>query len=146
MTDINPGPGKKSIAMITIDLKKVEKLAMRGLKYVEIAQVLNISEDTLQNRRNDQIGVQEAIDRGRALGVSMVAKKLFNGALTGNLNAGQMRAIEYYMNNCANWSSNPKEQMGDTHNYFIVGEAKAESAEAWVSQHKPTALPSQKEH
>ena len=144
MTDLNPGPGKKLTATITIDLKKVEKLAMRGLAYTQIAQVLNISHDTLTRRREDQQGVQDAIDRGKAMGVAMVAKKLFHGALTGDLNAGQMRAIEYYMNNCANWSSNPKETVGETVNYFIVGEEKAETAEAWVSQHKP-ALPSQKE-
>ena len=135
----------KPIAKILIDLDQVERLAMRGLSYAQIARTLGISDDTLERRRNDQVGVQEAIDRGQAIGISMVAKKLFHGAMTGNLTGPQMRAIEYYMNNRAGWSSQPKEQAGDTHNYFIVGEQKAESADEWVSQHKPE-LPSQKEH
>ena len=131
------GHKNQPIALITVNLKQVEKLAMRGMNYQQISQALGISDDTLSRRREDQQGVQDAINVGRAKGIAMVSKKIFHGALTGDITASQMRAAEYWMNNIAGWSSNPGEVAGETHNYFVVGTTKSENSEAWVGQYKP---------
>jgi len=143
---MNEGPGKNRIAMITIDLDRIEIMAAQGMNYTQIAAALDISQDTLERRREDQQGVQAAIDRGKAKGIAIATTTLMRAVNGEKIHNSCINAVKYFMNNVAGWSNNPAEPVGDTHKYFIVGEAKAESADAWVSQHKPTALPSQKEH
>lgn len=140
---MNPGSrGKQHKVEKVVDLDKVEQLAMQGLSQVQIAQALDISEDSLTRRREDQPGVQQAIDRGAAKGLAVVTDKLLKGiAGDKGFAPGQVQAITYYLNNRAGWSMNPAEQIGDTHNYFVLGPEKIEDANEWASTHRP-ALPS----
>lgn len=145
----NPGKrGRKEQPLIVLSddqLEQIEQMAAQGLNLSQIVQALDISHDTLQRRRDDQLGVQDAIDRGNAKGIAIVSGKLMSGITGEGFAPGVVQAIQYYLNNRAGWSNNPGEQAGDTHNYFVVGAERIDDPDEWASKHKP-ALTSQKEH
>ena len=84
-------------------LKKIEKMAERGLTLQQIANCLEWSVATLIKRRIESPEMVEALDRGRDQGVKMVANALFENAMAGNLGA-QI----FFLKNKAGWSDNHK--------------------------------------
>lgn len=80
---------------------EVEHLAMRGLKLTQMAHVLGISYNTLNEKKKMFPELNEAIHRGHSKGVEAVAGKLFEKALV-----GESRSIEFYLSNVdsENWS------------------------------------------
>ncbi len=72
---------------ITIDLKRVEMLAGRGLTQAEIATSLGISERTLAYRKRDFADFAAAIKKGKADAAEVVANSLFTLCKKGNLGA-----------------------------------------------------------
>ena len=69
---------------IRLDLKKIEKLASKGLTQEQIAYSLGISPMTLSRRKQEEPELEEALARGKAKGIEEVANALFDNALGGN--------------------------------------------------------------
>jgi DNA-binding CsgD family transcriptional regulator len=65
---------------IDIDIDRVAELAGRGLTQAEICAVLGISDQTLLNRKRDNLDFLDAINRGRAQAAQEVANALYTKA------------------------------------------------------------------
>lgn len=83
---------------VPTDLERVEKLAARGLTFDQIAAALGISRDTLYRRKRELRDFSDALEKGRARGISEVANKLFETAMQGNITA-----IIFFLKCRANW-------------------------------------------
>jgi hypothetical protein len=77
-------PGRQPLEL---DLVTIEDLAGRGLTHAQIADSLGISERSLFNHKNRDDDVREAIRRGQARGVSVVASALMDQVRKGNVTA-----------------------------------------------------------
>ncbi len=84
---------------ISIDLKKVERLAAIGLNQKQVADSLGISEDTITRRKQDNADFADALARGQAKGIAKVANAMFDTAVAGNV-----PAQTFFMKNRAGWS------------------------------------------
>ena len=84
---------------IKIDLAQVEKLASIGLNEQQIADSLGISQPTLARRKAKYEDFVEALKRGKAKGIAVVANNLFEQSKAGNVSAGI-----FFMKNRAGWS------------------------------------------
>lgn len=89
---------RKTKPPISIDLAQVEQLAARGLSQQQIAYALGISERTLYARKKENADFADAIKKGRALGVSVVA-----GHLMRQIERGNITAIIFYLKAQAGW-------------------------------------------
>jgi len=69
------------------DPEKVESLASRGLTMEQIADCLGIGLSTLYEKKNEYVDFAEAIKRGQAKGISIVANSLYESAKNGNTTA-----------------------------------------------------------
>lgn len=84
MTKKKRKPGRQPVP---IDHAQVELLASRGLTLEQIANSIGISPQTLHTRKNNDVELLEAINRGRAAGIKMVTNALFETAMAGNVAA-----------------------------------------------------------
>src|SRR5580704_12355278 len=74
-------------SVAALDLEEIEDLAAKGLTLEQIAAALSIDVRTLYNHRKKFREVGEAINRGAANGIAMIANKLFEAANNGNVTA-----------------------------------------------------------
>ena len=68
-------------------IKKVEKLASRGLTAVEIAHCIGLSKTNLYKKKAINEELEDAINRGRSRGIKQVSNFLFKSAEKGNVAA-----------------------------------------------------------
>ena len=68
-------------------IKKVEALASQGLTKEQIAHVLGICYQTLNEKTKQYSDFSDAIASGRAKGVATISNALFNNAKKGNTTA-----------------------------------------------------------
>lgn len=68
-----------------IDLEEVERLASSGLTQEQIAAALGIGQTTLYKRKRESADFEDAIKRGQAKGISAVANKLYEKAMSGDV-------------------------------------------------------------
>jgi len=66
------------------EIDKVEAMASRGLTQEQIAMCLGIHDSTLYAKRNKFPDLNEAVQRGKAKGISIVSNALFESAKSGN--------------------------------------------------------------
>ncbi len=101
--------GRREWMPTETDLRKIREAAGRGLTRDQIANALGISLSTLVDHASGRYGtdaeaIQEALDRGRALGIDRIARALFQEA-----EAGNVTAQIFLMKNLAQWRSEPKD-------------------------------------
>lgn len=70
-------------------LKKVEKFASLGLTEAQIARNLGIARQTLISKKKQYSEFLDAIERGKAKGISMVSNAVFDSAMAGNVSNQQ---------------------------------------------------------
>lgn len=99
--------GKKGRAWKDVDIELVEEYSAAGLPLEDIANNLDISLATLNNRRATMKEFQEAIDRGRSRGHHQVAAALFNAA-----RSGHVEAAKFYLARRHNWKEVQEHQVG----------------------------------
>jgi hypothetical protein len=88
-------PGGRPKFEITPEvLKKTEKLAAQGLDKSQIARVLGICYQTLNEKTKEFSEFSEAIEEGKAKGVATITNALFVKAKGGDVNAQK-----YFLNN-----------------------------------------------
>ena len=87
--------GKK----IKLDLKKVKKMASRGLTQAEIAMALGVSSSLVEKRIKNDPEFTAAYEEGKYGGLDEVANALFDEAVGGNV-----QAAKFYLSARANWS------------------------------------------
>jgi hypothetical protein len=81
-----------------IDLVMVEKCAALGMTDVQIAAASGICLATLYKRKRDNSQFLEAIERGQAKGVQLVASKLME-----QVNGGNAQLIKFYLEAKGGW-------------------------------------------
>ena len=84
---------------IKFDLKKVKRMASRGLTQHQCALALGCSARTVENRLKDDVNFADAWEEGRASGVDDISNALFDEAKAGNV-----QAQKFYLAARANWS------------------------------------------
>ena len=77
----------KRTGAAALDLEKVEELASKGLTLEQIAHATGMNARTLYTKRKRHEEVRNAIDRGAAKGIEVIANELFTAAKNGNITA-----------------------------------------------------------
>ena len=88
--------------------KKAESLAAQGLTQYQIAAVLGMGERTFYEKVKEYPQFMQAIDGGKAKGITQVTNALFKKAVDGDV-----PAQKYYLNNRDN--GNWKDRIDNTH-------------------------------
>jgi hypothetical protein len=81
------------------NLAEIEGMAARGMTFDAIAKTLGIAAWTLIRKRRQMRELSEAIDRGRSKGHMMIANRLFEAAIGGDVNA-----MKFYLERKAGWT------------------------------------------
>lgn len=68
-------------------IEKAKQFASIGLTEEQIAHNLGVSQETLIQRKNEYPELVAAIKEGKSHGIGMVANKLYESAMNGNLGA-----------------------------------------------------------
>jgi len=88
-------------------IERVEELASQGLPKYQIAHLIGISYETLNEKTKDYPDFSDAIERGKAQGIETITNALFHKARTGDT-----AAIKYYLNNRSDdWSETQKHEL-----------------------------------
>ena len=85
---------------------KAEELAAQGLHKYQIAQVLGIHRDTLNEKEKEYTDLSDAITLGKAKGIQVVVNALFEKA-----RRGDVAAIKYFLNNRDNDNWNERKDV-----------------------------------
>ena len=97
---------------VHLDLQQVEALASRGLTLEQIAANLGIDASTLHRKKAQMQELQDAINRGRSKGISLIANKLFEKAKSGNV-----AAMIFFLKARGGWSEKAEMTLrGDAEN------------------------------
>lgn len=99
--------GNKVIVLTESQIGELTKTAAVGCTYQEMANHIGIDRDTLRARREDQSGVQEAINKGKALGTAKAKNTLYSVAMASPSKFKQvnLNALIYFLNNNSEFSS-----------------------------------------
>ena len=81
------GRGRPQFEITEDVIKKVESLASQGLTLDQIARVLGICYQTLNEKKKEFSDFSDAIASGQAKGVAAISNALFNNAKKGNTTA-----------------------------------------------------------
>jgi hypothetical protein len=87
--------------------QKAESFASKGLTMEQIAQVLGMGERTLYEKAKKHEQLSQAIKKGRAKGIAIIANKLFEKA-----SSGDTTSIIFYLKNRdrESWGERPIER------------------------------------
>ena len=108
-----------------VDLDEVEAMSCVGLSHTQMAEALHINPSTFGRMLTNDPVLTEAIDRGKARGVKMVADALFANALKGNV-AAQI----FTMKARAGWSDKQEIDLKTTHEVKMSFDAAVEALKA----------------
>ena len=99
--------GNKVIVLTKAQIEELTKVAAIGCTYQEMANHIGIDRDTLRARREDQSGVQEAINKGKSLGTTKGKNTLYTVATQSPSKFKQvnLNALIYFLNNCSEFST-----------------------------------------
>lgn len=89
---------KKTKPKIEINLQQVETLAANGLTQQQIADSLGISVSTIESRLRENEEFKDAIKKGKAKGIALIANQLFEKA-----KSGDTTSIIFYLKTQAGW-------------------------------------------
>jgi len=84
---------------IKFDLKKVRKMASRGLNQKQIAMALGVCSATVEGRLRNDEDFKAAYDLGKHSGLDDIANSVYDEAMSGN-----MIAAKFYLAARHGWS------------------------------------------
>jgi hypothetical protein len=108
-----------------VDLDEIEAMACIGLSQGQMAEALRIQPGLFGRMTTNDPMLNEAIDRGKARGVKMVADALFANALKGNV-AAQIFTLKAR----AGWSDKQEIDLKTTHEVKMSFDAAVEALKA----------------
>jgi len=100
--------GNNKLVLSGDQIKQLEAAAAAGCTYNEMAAHISVTQDTLRRIREEQSGVQEAINTGKAKGAVKAKNRLFEvGVNTAPSKFKQvhLNALMYYLNNNTEFST-----------------------------------------
>ncbi|MBT3981260.1 MAG: hypothetical protein HOE90_07885 [Bacteriovoracaceae bacterium] len=101
---------RDKIELTAQEIQKVEQLAAKGLSVGSIAGSLGISKSTLDRRIAESEELKLALEKGRSYGVTEVASKAFEMAMSGDYPAMTM----FWLKCRAGWSEKPQNDLSAT--------------------------------
>lgn len=104
-----------------VDLDEIEAMACIGLSQGQMAEALRIQPSTFGRMVTNDPVINEAMERGKARGVKMVADALFANALKGNV-AAQIFSLKAR----AGWSDKQEIDLKTTHEVKMTFDAAVE--------------------
>ncbi len=107
-TKKNDGRGNKKTVITDDQKKQLMIAAASGCTYNEMALWIGISQDTLRRAREEQSGVQNVIDGGKAKGAVKAKNRLFDiGVNTppSKFKQVHLNALTYFLNNNTEFST-----------------------------------------
>ena len=111
---------------------QVEALASNGLTMKQIAHCLGFGRTKLYRLKDSKEDIRDALKRGRAKGVSVVANALYTSALEGNVIA----QIFYLKNRSPNeWHDRKELHVSSNNVNWVINAAPALSTDEWLEQH-----------
>jgi len=93
------------------DINKAETYAKAGLTEEQIAHALGICYDTLNNKKKEYVEFSEAIKRGKALGIGIVASELMKLCVK----EGNVTAMIFFLKTRAGWTETQVNKNDNTH-------------------------------
>jgi transcriptional regulator with XRE-family HTH domain len=110
------------------DLEKVEELASRGLTQAQIAEYFGVAGSTVCTHKKYPEFAQ-ALDRGRAQGISEVANALFDKAV-----GGDTASMIFYLRSRAGWAEPQRAKPSAAQEARKVSELPTEELNALVAE------------
>ena len=120
-----------ALGVMTLE-EQVEVLAGKGLTMKQIASCLGFGRTKLYRLKDNKKDIRDALKRGRAKGLTLVANALYTSALEGNVTA----QIFYLKNRSPNeWRDRREVAVNsDTRSYVINASPRLTDLE-WQEQH-----------
>ncbi len=100
--EIDNGSGN----VMRFDMELVEKMAAQGMTLRQIAALFGVSAAAIEGRRETLAVLEDAVDRGKALGIRRVSECLLDQAINGNIIASI-----FYLKAIAGWREADKRPM-----------------------------------
>ena len=130
-------PKKRGRKPIVIDYAYVEHLASLNLGIMSICKALDIGWDTFdKHRKKKNSELSEALERGKAKGLTRATSKLME-----KIEDGEFQAIQFYLKSADRERWAEKQEHTHTLNLSEI----ISSANARIIEHKGEALPSARE-
>jgi len=127
-------PKKRGRKPIVIDYAYVEHLASLNLGIMSICKALDIGWDTFdKHRKKKNSELSEALERGKAKGLTRATSKLME-----KIEDGEFQAIQFYLKSADRERWAEKAEISHTLNLSEI----ISSANARIIEHKGEALPS----
>lgn len=121
----------ESFKMMTMP-EQVQNLASRGLTMKQIAYCLGFGRTKLYRLRESKPDIRDAIEKGRAKGVQIIANSLFNNARDGNA----LCQIFYLKNRAPDeWHDRKEADIRVDQGNWVINAQPAESIEDWANKH-----------
>jgi Helix-turn-helix of insertion element transposase len=123
------------------DLKQVESLASKGLTFEQIADALGIHVATLFRKKREFSEFSEALKKARATGIALVANKLFEAAM-----GGDVTAMIFFLKAQAGWRDRHEVEVNVSGNVEVNIQEERRKQLARLRQLSPEQLALLKEH
>ena len=128
--------GRKALILTQDQINQVEHLAGLNMGVMDICRSLGISWSSFDKNRKKKQEINEALERGKAKGLTRATSKLME-----KIEDGEFQAIQFYLKSADRERWAEKAEISHTLNLSEI----ISSANARIIEHKGDALPSARE-
>ena len=128
--------GRKALILTQDQINQVEYLAGLNMGVMDICRSLGISWSAFDKNRKKKQEINEALERGKAKGLTRATSKLME-----KIEDGEFQAIQFYLKSADRERWAEKAEISHTLNLSEI----ISSANARIIEHKGEALPSARE-
>ena len=129
--------GRKALILTQDQINQVEHLAGLNMGVMDICRSLGISWSAFDKNRKKKQEINEALERGKAKGLTRATSKLME-----KIEDGEFQAIQFYLKSADRERWAEKAEISHTLNLSEI----ISSANARIIEHKGEALPSAREN
>jgi len=129
--------GRKALILTQDQINQIEYLAGLNMGVMDICRSLGISWSAFDKNRKKKQEINEALERGKAKGLTRATSKLME-----KIEDGEFQAIQFYLKSADRERWAEKAEISHTLNLSEI----ISSANARIIEHKGEALPSAREN
>jgi len=128
--------GRKSLILTQDQINQVEHLAALNMGIMDICRSLGISLSAFDKNRKKKQEINDALERGKAKGLTRATSKLME-----KIEDGEFQAIQFYLKSADRERWAEKQEVAHTLNLSEI----ISSANSRIIEHQADALPSARE-
>jgi len=128
--------GRKSLILTQDQINQVEHLAALNMGIMDICRSLGISWSAFDKNRKKKQEINDALERGKAKGLTRATSKLME-----KIEDGEFQAIQFYLKSADRERWAEKQEVSHTLNLSEI----ISSANSRIIEHQADALPSARE-